>query len=178
MHKAHNIHDRCTRIRPTALVVVFTNLLRHLTATCYAHRCTGNFCPRGIASSLDDSIRVVPLLLTLCSAEENLKAHSSRHLTRNVIRQVVVIIVVAVVVRERHVAAVIMNPHTSRKVPRHLGLRLISASLNRWLRDAVVHAREENVKRLLHLRVHLILWKCISSILYGPRKLIFYLLYM
>lgn len=71
-HKKHNVRDRCDS-HPSggrhraALVVVFTNLLRHLAAMCYAHRRTVNFCPRGIARSVDDSIRVVPLLLTLGS---------------------------------------------------------------------------------------------------------------
>lgn len=89
---------------------------------CYAHRCTVNFCPRGVTCSLDDSIRVVPLLLTLCSAKE--KRAASRTLTtspRNVTRQIVV-------ARERHVAIVITSLRTQRKVSRHMGLQLISAS--------------------------------------------------
>lgn len=42
--------DRYTRIRAPDLVevvVVFTNLLRYLTAMCYAHRRTVNFCSPG-----------------------------------------------------------------------------------------------------------------------------------
>lgn len=99
-HKQRDVRDR-RDLHPNddrhraALVVVFTNLLRHLVATCYAHRRTVNFCPGGIARSVDDSIRIVPLLLTLREKEKRRVVRSSprRHVRLRV-----------VVARKRHVA--------------------------------------------------------------------------